>query len=267
MNSSTEPKSTNGKFVNKYSKNQLEKIKSIYFLQNRLFDILTKNKFLEIIKYNKTMQKQLNLDIKDYQEYSEIFSPIELELTPIKNGFGNFINLFGEEEKTSHFHIFFDNNKSETKIYALNEDDNISKIKIIIDHQIKSFEELFKYSNCIESINFKKFYRTNINNMRQMFFGCEKLKNLILLNFKTNNVIDMSYMFYNCSSLKELNLSNFNTNNVTNMSCMFSGCSSLKELNLNNFNTNNVTNIRYMFSKCSYDLKMKNSYPDLFISE
>ena len=230
MNSFTESQDTNGKLINTSSKSQLEKIKSVYFLQNRLFEILTKNKFLEIIKYNKTLQKKLDLSIKDYKEYSEIFSPIEIELIPIKNDFGSFINLYVEKEKASHFHIYFNNDKEEIKRYVLNKDDNISKIKLIIDYQIKSFEELFKYSNCIESINFKKFYRTNINNMRQMFFGCEKLKNLILLNFKTNNVTDMSYMFYNCSSLKELNLSNFNTNNVTNMEWMFSDCSSLKEL-------------------------------------
>ena len=66
MNSFTESKDINGKFINKSSENQLEKIKSIYFLQ-KIFDILTKNKFLGIIKYNKTMQKKFNLSIKDYK--------------------------------------------------------------------------------------------------------------------------------------------------------------------------------------------------------
>ena len=81
----------------------------------------------------------------------------------------------------------------------LNKNKNIDKIKIIIDYQVKSFEKLFYYCKCIEYINFKKFYRNNINNM--------------------------GYMFYGCSSLRELNLSNFNTNNVTNMRGMFCGCS------------------------------------------
>ena len=65
MNSFTESQDTNGKLINISSKSQLEKIKSVYFLQNRLFEILTKNKFLEIIKYNKTLQKKLDLSIKD----------------------------------------------------------------------------------------------------------------------------------------------------------------------------------------------------------
>ena len=81
----------------------------------------------------------------------------------------------------------------------MNKNEKISKLKIIIDYQIKSLKNLFSNCKCIEYINFKKFYRNNINNM--------------------------GYMFYKCSSLKELNLSNFNTNNVTNMISMFSGCS------------------------------------------
>ena len=38
-------------------------------------------------------------------------------------------------------------------------EENVSKINIIIDYQIKSFYKLFSYCNCIESIYFKKFNR------------------------------------------------------------------------------------------------------------
>ena len=114
---------------------------------------------------------------------------------------------------------------------SLHRDDNVSKISIIIDYQIKSFSELFYYCECIRSIKFKKFYR--------------------------NNITDMSGLFSRCSSLKELNLNNFNTNNVTNMSGMFCECSSLKELILTNFNTNNITFMFGMFSGCSDYLRRK----------
>ena len=87
--------------------------------------------------------------------------------------------------------------------YYIKENDIINNIKIIIDYQVKSFSELFEQCD-IECINFKKFYRGDINNMSAMFYGC--------------------------SSLNELNLNNFNTNNVTYMSCMFRGC--LDELKL-----------------------------------
>ena len=181
---------------------------------------MTTKKKLEIVKYNKKIQNRLNLCIKDYKENYEIFSPIDIEIIPIKKKYSNFINL--NENDKLYYHIYFNNSKEEIKNkYDINANDKIAKIKIVIDYQIKSFEKLFYWCECIESINFKKFYRNNINNM--------------------------SHMFYGCSSLKELNLNNFNTNNVTNMRSMFNGCSSLKELNIINFNTNNVTNRRYMF--------------------
>ena len=107
----------------------------------------------------------------------------------------------------------------------LKDNENVEKIKIIIDYQIESFEGLFEYCECIEYINFKKFYRNNINNMGCMFWGCSSLKELNLSNFNTKNVNDMIGMFFGCFSLKKLNLSNFNTNNVTNMKGMFYGCS------------------------------------------
>ena len=46
--------------------------------------------------------------------------------------------------------------------YYTEEEDKVTKIKIIIDYQVKSFKKLFKECHCIESINFKKFYRNNI---------------------------------------------------------------------------------------------------------
>ena len=82
--------------------------------------------------------------------------------------------------------------------------DNVPKIPIIIDYQIKSFSELFFYCKCIESIEFKKFCRNNITYMRSMFGGCSLLKELNLNNFNTNNVTNMNYMFSRC--LDELKL-------------------------------------------------------------
>ena len=229
------------------SKIYFDKLKGDYFLQ-KVFENLKRNRLLAIIKCNKKIKNRLNINIKDYKEYSEIYSSIELEIIPIKNKYGKFININNDE---SYYHIYFNDGKEEIKKYSINENDKISKIKIIIDYQIKSFEKLLYDCECIESINFKKFHRNNIINMRSMFFGCSSLKELNLNNFNTNNVTDMSYMFYGCSSLKELNLNNFNTNKVIYMSYMFRLCSSLKELNLNNFNTNNVTDMCFMFSDCS----------------
>ena len=230
------------------SKNKLENIKSDYFLE-KVSNNLSKKKFLEVIKYNKKLQQRLKININNYKKFSEIFSSIELELILDENRKGNFIRI--NEEDKSYYNIYFNNNKKEIKRTELNEDDKVSKINIIIEYQVKSFENLFYTCDCIESINFKTFSRNNIINMSGMFYGCSSLKKLNLSNFNTINVRNMSYMFYDCSSLKEINLSNFNTINVTDMSCMFFGCISLKEINLSNFNTNNVINMDLIFNKCS----------------
>jgi len=231
------------------SNNQLRNLKSDYFIQ-KFFGYMTERKSLEIIRYNKSIQKRMYININHYKTYFETKTSIELDIIPKKDGYGKFISI--KEEDKNYFHIYFnDNKKKEIENTYLDEDDNVSKISIIIDYQIKSFSELFSCCECIEYIKFTKFYRNNVTNMSYMFIGCSSLKELNLNNFNTNNVTNMSAMFHGCSSLKKLNLNNFNTNNVTDMSFMFCGCSSLKELNLNNFNTNNVTNMFCMFSECS----------------
>ena len=242
--------------VNKIqSKDKFENLKSDYLLQI-LFNNIQKRRLLDIIKYNKKIQKRLNININDYKEYSETFSSIEIEIIPANNKYDKFIYINNKEEE-KYYHIFFDNVKEELKRNYLKENEKIKIIKIIIDHQVKSFKYLFVNCYCIESINFKKFFRNNINDMSYMFYGCSSLKELNISNFNTNNVTNMIRMFFDCSSLKELNVSNFNIDNVTNMDQMFYGCSSLKDLELFNFNTDRKISIFGMFLRCSDELQMK----------
>ena len=135
---------------------------------------MPKKKKLEIVRYNKKIQNRLNLSIKDYKEYSETYSSIEIEIITIKGGYGKFINI--NEKDKLYYHIYFNDNKEEIKNkyrikeedgvtkheYYIEEKDKVTKIKIIIDYQVKSFKKLFKECHCIESINFKKFYRNNV---------------------------------------------------------------------------------------------------------
>ena len=231
------------------SSNMLLILKSKYILQF-IFDNLSKRKSLNFIKYNKNIQNKIDININDYKEFSEIYSSIEMEIIPVNNKYGKFINIKNQGD-LKYFHIYFDNNKEEIKRNHLDKNENIKKIKIILEHQVKSFEDLFRDCECIESIYIKKFCRNNIKNMEGMFYNCSSLKELNLSNFNTNNVNNMRYMFFKCSSLKKLNLSNFNTNNVTALKEMFWGCSSLEELNLNSFNTNKVKSFYRMFEGCS----------------
>ena len=59
----------------KESKNIFKNLKNDYFLQ-LLFYNLVKKKSLEIIKYNNNIKNRINISIKDYKEYSEIYSLI-----------------------------------------------------------------------------------------------------------------------------------------------------------------------------------------------
>ena len=262
--------------------NKFEELKSDFFLQ-MLFIMIPKPKSLELIKYNKYIQKRIRINFNDYKSYSETYSTIEIEIIiPMKNKNDKFINIKKEDRK--YYHIFFNSiKKEEIKRMNLNINNKFYKINIIIDHQVDTLSGIFRFIDCVESINFKRFSRNNKTNMSYMFDGCSSLKELNLSHFNTDNVTNMIKMFYDCSllkelklnkfntskvinmyamfcrcaSLKELNLSNFNTNNVTDMSYMFDGCSSLKELNLTNFNTKNVTNMLNMFFECSDELKLK----------
>ena len=139
------------------SKDKFGNIKSKYILQ-KIFDFLLKKKLLEIIKYNKNIQKRMDIDnTKDYKEYSESYSSIEIEIIPAENKYGKFINIDKTEDE-EYYHIYFDNNYKEViKRYNLNENEKIKTIQIIIDYQVKSFNRLFYFCTCVESISFKNF--------------------------------------------------------------------------------------------------------------
>ena len=212
----------------------LENLKSHYILEI-ILNYITKKKSLEIIKCNKKIQQRLNINIKDYKNYSEMYSSIEIDIIPNTDKYREFINISEQDKK--FYHIY------------LNKENNITtKIIVKIDYQVKSFFELFK-SCSFKSITFRRFTRNNINNMSSMFYHT-KVDEIIFNQCNTVNVTDMSYMFMECNSLKKLDVSKFNTVYVKNMSRMFRGCDSLKELDLSNFRTNNVTDMNNMFAFC-----------------
>ena len=64
---------------NEKCKVDFKNLKSDYFLI-KLFDNIKKYKSLKIMKYNKKMQKRLNLSISDYKNYSQLYSEIEIEI-------------------------------------------------------------------------------------------------------------------------------------------------------------------------------------------
>ena len=112
----------------------LDGVKSNYIL-TKLTQNLSRKTLLNMIRYNKQLQRKLNIELKDYEAYLQ--TEIELKfnqsysnLEPI-----NFINYVGDK---NYYHILYNDSEQEGK-----KEENIRKIRIIIDRYIKSFKKLF----------------------------------------------------------------------------------------------------------------------------
>ena len=109
----------------------LENIKSKYIMK-KIFKNLKTIKFLNIIRYNKTIKNRLDITLDDYKKYTEI----EIKIDTI--GYGKFINRY---EDMKNIHIYFngseENIKDKTPDYATPQQ-KVKEIKIIIDYGNKS---------------------------------------------------------------------------------------------------------------------------------
>jgi surface protein len=225
-------------------------IKNKYILK-KVFENLDSARYLEIIRHNKTLQNTLGLTIKDYESCYKEYNKIEIEVkTTVEKKYDEnlkFINI--PEEDKSYYHIYYYGPNDE--IIEDYHKDEISKIKIIIDVEVKSLKGLFQSCYDLEEVNFIKCNRKDITDMSSMLFMCFNLVKVNMANLKTPNVTDMNCLFGNCLSLNQVNLSNLNTSKVTNMAHMFYNCHNLEELDLSSFNTSNVTKMDFMFYNCS----------------
>ena len=106
---------------------------SDYFLE-KIYNILEIKTILTIIKYNKNIQNKCELTIKNYKEYSETYSIIEIEIIPSFIYEEPFIEIYDENLQVSEgIHIYFDDNKEELMgKNCLYYNDNVNKIIIII---------------------------------------------------------------------------------------------------------------------------------------
>ena len=148
-------------------------IKSNHILKEIFKNNLYEKKYLSIISHNKYLQSRVNISLTDYKKY---YNKIEIELKPtttLKEQQNIFLNRL--DNKQDYYHIYFDNNNIEVKRRYITNDDSISKIKIVIDEEIDSFDELFFGCDCIKEIKFIKYNRKNITSMASMFEECSSL--------------------------------------------------------------------------------------------
>ena len=128
-----------------FLESDFDSVKSKYILK-QILDDLSQKKILEMVKYNKKIQERLDIKIDNYKEYCKLYSSIEFELKINNDNLFDykFINIKGDE---SYYHFYFNNNKKEEKRKTITDKDK--KILIKINHQMKSFSELFAYHRCI----------------------------------------------------------------------------------------------------------------------
>lgn len=116
-------------------------------------------------------------------------------------------------------------------------------------HNIVTMSDMFVYYRGTE-LDVSMLDTGNVESFTSMFFCCNKLKELNLLNLNTTKAIDMGCMFWNCSSLVELDLSSFSTELVQSMHHMFWNCRNLRTVDLSSFSTVNVKDMEGMFKDC-----------------
>ena len=133
----------------------INEIKSKYILQY-IFEHVCQRIILNLSKYNKLLQKKMDISLNDYR----LFNQIEIEIIPkgipyySKEKFP-FIKMFNENKNS--FYVYFDDNPKRIKRNYFIQKDKISKIKVIIENENQKFDKLFKNCKFIKEINFIKF--------------------------------------------------------------------------------------------------------------
>ena len=96
------------------SNNKLRDLRGDYFIIQKFFGYMTERKSLETIRYNKSIQKRMHININHYKTFSETKTSIELDIIPMKGEYGKFINI--KEEDKKYIHIYFNDNKKKKNL-------------------------------------------------------------------------------------------------------------------------------------------------------
>ena len=220
-------------------------LNNVKLILKKIFDNITTIKRLNIIRYNKSIQNKLNIDINSYKiEYSQIIFEIQIYIPgmkkirvirrPKKRDSFDKLNEPGEypivglnsdsdydeyeikenDDATkydfikiapkykNYFHFYFDDDENEKKVTYVYNNENVSKIKVIVNYPVI--------------------------NLNSLFYTCSIVRKIKFIKFRRNNIKNMSYMFH-CWNINEIKFDKFNTENVKNMEHMFGGCGELSK--------------------------------------
>ena len=112
----------------------------------------------------------------------------------------------------------------------------------------------YMFANCesLETIDLSVLNVRYISSADNMFYVCQKLKNIVWNNIKIRST-GLYNMFFSCSSLETLDASFLDPeyDKVNNIGYMFNQCYALKTLDLSNLKTANITSASSVFGACS----------------
>lgn len=131
--------------------------------------------------------------------------------------------------------------------------ENLNSIEwnnVITTRSLVSMRQMFAGCENLKNLDLRPFDVSNVKFMDGLFSTCEKLENIKWFRFNTANVEDVSYMFTNCHSLRSVDLSGFDTSSLKSCKKMFNRCAILRAVNLGNWTPNKTgkeLNIENMF--------------------
>ena len=139
-------------------------IKSKLVLKN-IFSFIEKNKYFVIIKKSKKVQQKLSISLDSYKEY---FKQIEVEIIPKKSDDlkdTKFINI----SDFINNKIYFNSDSETIRRNTFLENDNISKIRVLID--IKNGDTLKNLFLSCKKIQEIKFIHCALNIITNLLFS------------------------------------------------------------------------------------------------
>ena len=157
-----------------------------------------------------------------------------------------------EEFNSTDTILYLDGKKIPFDKYLFIKSASPAKINIKFRKKIKTFNGMFSGCNRIKEISLINVESDLITETTSMFENCSSLSGINFTNTTLNNIASTSKMFQNCSSLTTLYLEDFSTNETKDMSKMFEGCSSFNDTSfIENLSTKNAEFLNEIFSGCS----------------
>ena len=161
------------------------------------------------------------------------------------------IEMFIEGNEESKKNRFLQGSEKKVQILGSNFNElNPNDTIIIINGKNYDFE---KYISVKENKPMKVEiqFTQNISTFKEMFKGCDRIKNITFKDVQTEDISDASSMFEGCTNLNLIQFDNMDSYKITNASKMFKGCSNLDKIEIKNFSTEKVKDMSQMFDGCS----------------